>query len=517
MMVPKFILLSVGLLLVAASRIAAQQVIINEILYDTPGADDSCQIFTEICGPPGTHLTGWSLVGISGSTGLAYRTVHLSGVIPEDGYFVVANCGDSVYVDLNLDLGCDAGVDWTNAGGPSGDDCDGVELRHSNDVMDRICYGVCAPGHVCVGEGGENAPDAYPVGNISYSIARCPDCEDTDNNGEDWVMTVPTPGQSNQCPCQPQHYAINQIQEDESDGSPVREDEFVSIRGVATISSGVLNPLTTDFFIQDNDAGVNIVGAFNPVSVVHGDCVIVEGWVSHTCGLCQIASSGPDMCIAFVEVVGHTDVPEPAPVNCHDIGALGENYEGMLAKLECVTIVSTGSWPSEGEDADITVADASGLCTIHIDSDTDIDGQPRPEVPVAVTGIVGQYDCSSPFTEGHYLVPRSYSDIGTCSGARDLTAPKPQEFKLLGCWPNPFNSTTRIAFAVPKPGVVSVNIFSVLGQQVMTSSIIAASPGEHSYIWDGTNSAGEPVAAGLYFVRLQLDLQTTADKLLFLK
>jgi len=516
-MVPKFILLSVGLLLASASQIVAQQVIINEILYDTPGADDSCQIFTELCGPPETNLSGWSLVGISGSTGLAYRTVHLSGVIPAGGYFVVANCGDSDYVNLNLDLGSDAGVDWSNAGGPSGDDCDGVELRHGNDVMDRVCYGLCSPGHVCVGEGGENAPDAYPVGSISYSTARCPDCDDTDNNGEDWAMTSPTPGGANQCPCQPQHCTINEVQEDEGDGSPVREDEFVSIRGIATISSGVLDPLTTDLFIQDDDAGVNIVGDFNPVTVACGDCVVVEGWVAHTCGLSQIVSSGPDMCIPLAEVVGHTDVPEPAPVNCNGISASGENYEGMLAKLDSVTIVSSSSWPEEGEDADITVADASGLCTIHIDSDTDIDGQPEPDGAVVVTGIVGQHDCDPPFTGQHYLLPRSYSDIATCSGAQDPTEWTPHEFKLIGCWPNPFNSTTRIAFIVPKPGIVSVNIFDLLGRQVMTSSIAPASPGEHSYIWDGTNSTGEVVAAGLYIIQVKAGSRFAAGKLLFLK
>jgi len=330
-------------------------------------------------------------------------------------------------------------------------------------------------------------------------------------------MTSPTPGRANQCPCQPQHCTISQIQEDEGDGSPVREDEFVSIRGIATISSGVLDPLTTDLFIQDDDAGVNIVGDFNPVTVACGDCVVVEGWVAHTCGLSQIVSSGPDMCIPLAEVVGHTDVPEPAPVNCNGISASGENYEGMLAKLDSVTIVSSSSWPEEGEDADITVADASGLCTIHIDSDTDIDGQPEPDGAVVVTGIVGQHDCDPPFTGQHYLLPRSYSDIATCSGAQDPTEWTPHEFKLIGCWPNPFNSTTRIAFIVPKPGIVSVNIFDLLGRQVMTSSIAPASPGEHSYIWDGTNSTGEVVAAGLYIIQVKAGSRFAAGKLLFLK
>lgn len=517
----KLIFLSMGILPVAASPLWAQQVLINEILYDTPGPDNSSQLFTELWGPPGSRLSGWTLVGISGSTGVAYRTVQLSGTIPEDGYFVVANCGDSSCVDLNLDLGCgpvgDVGVNWLNAGGPSGDDCDGIELRHGTELMDRVCYGLCAPGHLCTGEGGTNAPDAYPVGDASYSLARCPDHEDTDNNGADWVITPPTPGRANQCPCQPHHYPIRQIQEDEADGTPVHEDEFVSARGIATIANGVLDPQATDFYIQDSEAGINIFGAFDPVTVVPGDCVIVEGWVAHTCGLSQIVSSGPGICFPIIEVAGHAEVPEPVQVNCHAIGSLGEGYEGTLARLECVTIVGGDPWPTEGEDADITVADGSGLCTIHIDKDTDIDGQPEPEWPRAVVGIVGQYDCTPPFTAQYYLVPRAYSHISICSDGADLPRRTPQDFRLLACWPNPFNATTRIAFTVAHPAVVSVRVFDLLGRQITKASVPTSSPGEYSYTWDGTDLAGETVAAGLYFVQLKAGSKIAVGKLLFLK
>ena len=69
--------------------LAFGQVILNEILYDTIGDDDTSIMYTELYGPAGTDLTGWTIVGINGNGGAPYLTIPLSGSIPADGYFVV--------------------------------------------------------------------------------------------------------------------------------------------------------------------------------------------------------------------------------------------------------------------------------------------------------------------------------------------------------------------------------------------------------------------------------------------
>ena len=56
-------------------------VFINEIHYDNDGTDANEGI--EVAGPAGTDLTGWSLVLYNGSTGEAYNTRDLSGVLPD--------------------------------------------------------------------------------------------------------------------------------------------------------------------------------------------------------------------------------------------------------------------------------------------------------------------------------------------------------------------------------------------------------------------------------------------------
>lgn len=69
-------------------------------------------------------------------------------------------------------------------------------------------------------------------------------------------------------------------------------------------------------------------------------------------------------------------------------------------------------------------------------------------------------------------------------------------------YPNPFNPGTAISFTLPKAGEVTLTIYSTAGQlirQVTTGNFAA---GEHRVNWDGRNSAGEQVAAGIYLYRL---------------
>jgi hypothetical protein len=137
---------------------ATAQVMINEVLYDTQGTDDTSIMYTELYGPPGTNLDGWTLKGVNGNGGAVYLTVALEGDIPTDGYFVVG--GASVAnVDLILPH------DFQNAGSVNGPQCDGIDLYDgANALMDHLCYGECSGTEVCNGEGGTNAPDPFPSG-----------------------------------------------------------------------------------------------------------------------------------------------------------------------------------------------------------------------------------------------------------------------------------------------------------------------------------------------------------------
>jgi len=242
----------------------------------------------------------------------------------------------------------------------------------------------------------------------------------------------------------------------------------------------------------------------------------VEGWISHYNGLCEITTSGAGNCTWDLEVVTTGDMPDPLLVSCNTISALGEDYEGMLVKIEGVTIQGGDPWPTEGNDANVTIGDGTGTCVMRIDKDTDIAGQPQPDEPFDVVGIANQYDFSSPYTEGFQILPRDYADL-TASGANDPAVAVPERFRLLNCFPNPFNATTRISFAVGRPMDVSVYIYDLLGREVMKASVPAPSSGEYSYTWNGTSLSGSPVSTGLYFVRIMAGAESASAKLLLLK
>ena len=98
------------------------------------------------------------------------------------------------------------------------------------------------------------------------------------------------------------------------------------------------------------------------------------------------------------------------------------------------------------------------------------------------------------------------------------TATTPTAFALGDNYPNPFNPTTTIPLAVPAGAKdVDLTIYNVLGQplrQVWTGPLAA---GEHELTWDGHDAQGQPVAAGVYVYRLQVDEQTRTRKMVKLE
>ncbi len=85
----------------------------------------------------------------------------------------------------------------------------------------------------------------------------------------------------------------------------------------------------------------------------------------------------------------------------------------------------------------------------------------------------------------------------------DATEPAGRiDFGLAPCRPNPFNPTTLISYNLPQPGPVELRIFDITGREVKVLANRHQEAGEHNVEWNGMSSSGRPVAAGVYFVRL---------------
>ncbi len=93
----------------------------------------------------------------------------------------------------------------------------------------------------------------------------------------------------------------------------------------------------------------------------------------------------------------------------------------------------------------------------------------------------------------------------------------PTTFQVNQNYPNPFNPSTTISFRLPEYSHVSVEIYDTLGRSINTLADADFHPGMHNVSWNGNNSQGQQVAAGLYFARVKTPENQTTIKMLFVK
>ncbi|MBZ0266400.1 carboxypeptidase regulatory-like domain-containing protein [bacterium] len=94
-------------------------------------------------------------------------------------------------------------------------------------------------------------------------------------------------------------------------------------------------------------------------------------------------------------------------------------------------------------------------------------------------------------------------------------APVPTEFAVDQGYPNPFNPSVTIPFALPMNGEVSFAVYNVLGQQVFNTSQHFQA-GFHRFVFDA-NRSGTELVSGVYFLTTQFNGQTFTQKITLLK
>ncbi len=113
---------------------------------------------------------------------------------------------------------------------------------------------------------------------------------------------------------------------------------------------------------------------------------------------------------------------------------------------------------------------------------------------------------------GGAFVFLNQSAPATAIAAETLTTPS--AFVLGANYPNPFNPATTIPLALPADaGEVALTIYNVLGQPVRHVWAGSLAAGAHQLAWDGRDAQGRPVAAGVYWYRLQVGDQTHTRKM----
>jgi hypothetical protein len=99
----------------------------------------------------------------------------------------------------------------------------------------------------------------------------------------------------------------------------------------------------------------------------------------------------------------------------------------------------------------------------------------------------------------------------------EISAPAALSFSLSQNQPNPFSPNTRIDFAIPTKGNVDLAVYDVAGRLVRMLSSGAREAGRYSVQWDGKDSGGARVSAGVYFYRLTSQGESLTRKMTVLK
>ena len=93
----------------------------------------------------------------------------------------------------------------------------------------------------------------------------------------------------------------------------------------------------------------------------------------------------------------------------------------------------------------------------------------------------------------------------------------PIKFTLYQSYPNPFNPITTIHYDLPNDGFVNIVIYDMLGREVNTLVQEFQTAGFKSVQWDGSNSMGRPVSAGVYLYQIQAGEFVQIKKMVLLK
>ncbi len=116
-----------------------------------------------------------------------------------------------------------------------------------------------------------------------------------------------------------------------------------------------------------------------------------------------------------------------------------------------------------------------------------------------------------------------YTLVKKGSKTSDKNKELPTEFEIIGNYPNPFNPSTTIKYALPMKSNVRLQIFNITGELINEINLNEQEAGYHSAVWNGKNLKGENVSSGMYIYRLMFTsiktglTKTLSSKMMLLK
>lgn len=281
-------------------------------------------------------------------------------------------------------------------------------------------------------------------------------------------------------------YPIDDIDGVDSNGEPDSSGVLVEIHGTVHCVDFDDNAGYKLTVIDNSLEGIQVFsftdfGSYT--TPAEGDSIVAQGTVGHFNGLSQVSAD-----TVYLAVSGQT-TQTPTIVT-----TLDETTENQMITMENMSLVTpTTTWAQGNVD----ITDGTNTFTMRIEDASGLVGQNAPTTTFSVTGVGGQFDTSSPYTEGYQVLPCSVSSIVEdtidTSGLDELTL-------NAVVYPNPVNDVLNVHVNVP--GAVNAMITDISGKIIFNETIS-----------NGTVST-TTWTSGVYFVELTVGNLTKTVKVL---
>ncbi|MBM3308369.1 MAG: hypothetical protein FJY74_08585 [Candidatus Eisenbacteria bacterium] len=288
--------------------------------------------------------------------------------------------------------------------------------------------------------------------------------------------------------------------------------QLVTVRGQITVPPGIFQPQYSSMYVQQGDCGVNVF-CYTPLGSVLalGDSVQVTGVVEEYVSPGSGAGATTEIFCDSVDriVLLSTGHPEPQPTLLYIDEIARESSEGRFVRTYGIVL-------ENDLNNTMYLGDNTGYVQVFRNFNDNITFAPyRSGDTLTVTGVVLQYDRTSPYFDGYELVPRYQSDIVE-GGIPDTTAPVYAPKAELSVESKPFypdvGEVFPIGYAAPDRSRTVMTVYDLQGRVVRSlvdceyngRSALPQFGRERIRGWDGRDDLRRLVVPGVYIVRFEI-------------
>ena len=102
-------------------------------------------------------------------------------------------------------------------------------------------------------------------------------------------------------------------------------------------------------------------------------------------------------------------------------------------------------------------------------------------------------------------------------GPWSISVERPSGIALLGAYPNPVMDEIQLRFRLLQTDSALLRVFGADGRLVHLQQSKTLSPGDHGFVWDGTDRLGKRASDGLYFYAITIGKRDLTGKLTILR